>query len=139
MKNKFRISILIAAILILGFALSVNPEKKIIENIVVEEWMVPIYAVDAKGHSVTDLNQNEIELYVNDKKISKFNFIKRKFINKNKEKPRWFKSSKEEKIIILVFDTALTRSQSIMKSKAIADQLIEKSGDDTKFILFNIK
>ncbi len=138
MKKRYCILILFAVFLLIMSPLSVNPEKNIVENIVVEEWMVPIYAVDARGNSVTDLDQNEIELYVNDKKINKFNFIKRKFLNENIEKPRWFKSSKEEKIIILVFDTALTRSQSIMKSKAVADQLVEKSGDDTKFILFKI-
>ncbi len=139
MKKSFSISILIAVTLILGFSLSVNPEKKIVENIVVEEWIVPIYAVDARGNSVTDLNQNEIELYVNDKKVSDFNFIKRKFLNENNEKPKWFKSGKEEKVIVLVFDTALSKSPSIMKSKAIAEELVNRSGPDTKFVLFKIE
>ncbi|MCK5004760.1 MAG: hypothetical protein KAS21_06720 [Candidatus Aminicenantes bacterium] len=139
MSTRSNISLLIALIIIITTAFTLNPEKRIIENIKVEEWIVPIYAVDSRGNSVTDLKNNDIELYVNDHKFAHFNFIRRRFLTENNQKPEWFKNKKEEKIVVLVFDTALSKSPSIMKSKAIADQLVSRSNNDTKFIIFKIE
>jgi len=133
------ISLLIALTIIIATAFTINPGKRIVENIKVEEWIVPIYAVDSRGNSVTDLKNDDIELYVNNHKFSHFNFIRRKFLTENDQKPEWFKSKKEEKIVILVFDSALSKSPSIMKSKAIAEQLVSRSNKDTKFIIFKIE
>ncbi|MCK5222611.1 MAG: hypothetical protein KAR14_13580, partial [Candidatus Aminicenantes bacterium] len=139
MSTRSYISSLTALIIIIATAFTLNPEKRIIENIKVEEWIVPIYAVDSRGNSVTDLKNDDIELYVNDHKFAHFNFIRRRFLTENNQKPEWFKNKKEEKIVVLVFDTALSKSPSIMKSKAIADQLVSRSNNDTKFIIFKIE
>ncbi|MCK5005278.1 MAG: hypothetical protein KAS21_09330, partial [Candidatus Aminicenantes bacterium] len=139
MSTRSYISSLTALIIIIATAFTLNPEKRIIENIKVEEWIVPIYAVDSRGNSVTDLKNDDIELYVNDHKFAHFNFIRRRFLTENDQKPEWFKSRKEDKIVVLVFDTALSKSPSIMKSKAIADQLVSRSNNDTKFIMFKIE
>ena len=101
MKKRSCISILFAVSLVMISALSVSPEKKIVENVVVEEWIVPIYVVDARGDSVTDLNQNEIELYVNDNKVSKFNFVRKKFFSGDKKSSKWFRTNKEEDRILI--------------------------------------
>lgn len=139
MSIRSYISLLLVLTIILASAFTLNPEKRIIENIKVEEWIVPIYAVDSRGNSVTDLKNDDIELFVNNHKFSHFNFIRRKFLIENDQKQEWFKNKKEEKIVILVFDTALSKSPSIMKSKAIAEQLVSRSNNDTKFIMFKIE
>ena len=117
MSIRSYISLLLVLTIILASAFTLNPEKRIIENIKVEEWIVPVYAVDSRGNSVTDLKNDDIELFVNNHKFSHFNFIRRKYLIENDQKQEWFKNKKGEKIVILVFDTALSKSPSIMKSK----------------------
>jgi hypothetical protein len=114
-------------------------QEKIVESVLVEKWLVPVYAVDSVGKSVTDLKKSDIELFVNNKKIKDFNFLKKDFFHHEKKKGFYRKPLEEEKVIVLVFDVALSESASIMKAKTVAEKLVKNAGSNTRFLIFTIE
>ncbi len=128
-------------LLILIFSNILFASKKIIESVNVEEWIVPVYAVKESGGKVPVLKKSDIELFLNGIKTEKFNFLRGNIFTdkKRNRKNHSLQGSEDSKIIILVFDTALSRATSIMKSKMLAEKIISHSRDNTKFLIFKIE
>ncbi|MCK5005161.1 MAG: hypothetical protein KAS21_08735 [Candidatus Aminicenantes bacterium] len=112
------------------------PQENIVEKVDVDWWVVPLFAVDKKGESVNHLTANDIELFVNKKKISNFILYKRPFnVSEEELKREKITVIKKEKVVFLIFDIAYTTKSNMDRSKEIAGDLIKKSDSSTKFVL----
>lgn len=140
MKKFILKGITLAISILLLISTALHSQKNITENIQVEEWIVPIYAVNTHGGIAPEITRSDIELFVNGIRVSDFNFIKRSLLSKNSLNKKPVDLQKEdEKTIVLVFDTALSKATAIMKSKLIAKKIVKSSNKDTQFLIFRIE
>ena len=140
MRKRYYYIVAVVVLMALFCCDYIFTQDKIVERVHVEEWIVPVYAVDSKGNSVPDLTKSDIELFVNDKKIIDFSFLKRDFFSDKKAGlPDRKRAGENEKIIVLVFDVALSKSFAIMRAKSIAEKLVKNAGLNTRFIVFKIE
>jgi len=99
MKNLLMIILLLLALMALGAVGMVagavrltapdateQEHEKIVENVEVSWWQVPVLAVDANGIAVADLTAAHIKLLVNGKDVTGFFFLNVRFQAK-----RWVK------------------------------------------------
>ena len=140
MKKRYYYPVAVVVLAALFCGDYIFTQDKIVERVHVEEWIVPVYAVDSNGKSVPDLTKSDIELFVNDKKITDFSFLKRNFFSDKKAGlPDRKRAGEDEKTIVLVFDVALSKSSAIMRAKSIAEKLVRNAGLNTRFIVFKIE
>ena len=116
------------------------PEEAIVEEMDVDWWVVPLFAVDKSGDSVTDLKKDDIKLLVNGKNVSEFTLLKRKFsvLDSGSEEKGPGTIIEKEKIAFLIFDIAYSTQTHMEKNKAVAADLISKSASSTRFVLTTI-
>ncbi len=128
---------IISLIIFLVFSSAVIPEKILVENIKVDWWILPVFAIDKNDNSVLDLTKDDLEIFINNRKIDNFTIYKRDFnVEKEKEiKTKVIKRQLKRKIAFLIFDVAFTAIENLRRSKAIAKDLIEKGSDSTSFVI----
>lgn len=121
-------------------------QERIVESVKVEISTLPVFAIDDRGQPVRDLKAADIELFVNNKKITAFSFLKKTFITAEEEKETAPAGSEdrqdkeeEEKTITLLFDTAASKATSVMRMKSIAEDIIAKSGKNSRFIIMSVR
>jgi VWFA-related protein len=122
--------------------------NRIVEQVGVNCWLVPVMAIDKKGEAVIDLKAGDIEVYINNKPITNFTFIKSVFdmseqVETQKQEPERKKKPAppvvREKVVFLVFDQALSRTSSILRSKGIARAIITNADPNTRFVVMAIR
>ncbi|MCP4147081.1 MAG: hypothetical protein GY757_04960 [bacterium] len=127
-----------------GFA---QPEE-IVENVAVDWWMVPLFAVDRSGNSVTDLKQADIRLFVNNKEIKEYYLNKRVFNVTDKQLVESVEKAapsnqkpvlEKKKIIFLLFDNAVSRSIVTKKARVVAQKIVLSSEKSTRFVVMTIE
>ncbi|MCK5005113.1 MAG: hypothetical protein KAS21_08490, partial [Candidatus Aminicenantes bacterium] len=128
---------ILSIILFLIVSFNVIPEKKVVENVEVDWWILPVFAIDKDDNSVLDLKNGDIEIFINNRKIKNFTLYKRDF---NVEKEKVIKTEVKKrplkrKIAFLIFDVAFTALENLGRSKAIAKDLIAKGSDSTSFVI----
>lgn len=125
--------------------------QRIVEEVGVNWWLIPLMAVDKKGEAVTDLKAGDIRVRVNGKPVTNITFIKSTFAMSQpvKEKPEAAEAVKDippvqpppisrEKVVFLVFDQVLSRSTSTLRSREIARSIINNAHPDTRFVIMRI-
>lgn len=128
---------ILSIVLFLIVSFNVVPEKIVVENIEVDWWILPVFAVDKDDNSVLDLKNEDIEIFINNRRIEHFTLYKRDF-NVEKEKmikAEVIKRPLKRKIAFLIFDVAFTALENLGRSKVIAKDLIEKGSDSTSFVI----
>jgi hypothetical protein len=133
----------IKTFLIIIFVLTslIISQDTIKEEMDVEWWVIPLFAVDKSGHSVTNLKKRDVSLFVNKKEIKDFSLYRKEFYTLHKEtkkKPLKKTVYQRENLILLLFDNALSAYYSIVRAKAIAKRIIIKSKKGTRFIVMTI-
>jgi hypothetical protein len=139
--------VLVALFILLFLLLSpVFPQqKKIVEEVSVDWWVVPIFAVDKSGQPVLDLKESDIDLKVDNKKIESFALVKRSFTvseqptEDEKERADIPPAPERKKNVFLLFDTALSTTASTKAAKVIAQRIINQAEQDTRFFIMTIE
>ncbi|MCK4835528.1 MAG: hypothetical protein KAT17_02780, partial [Candidatus Aminicenantes bacterium] len=87
-------------------------QEKITEKVEVDWWILPLFAVDQKGNSITDLEKSDIKIFVNNREIQEFTFLKRAYLE---SRPATLKPSStsqavlyRKKMIFLIFDLTIS-------------------------------
>lgn len=120
-------------------------QEKIVEEVSVDWWVVPIFAVDKSGQPVLDLKESDIDLKVDNKKIESFTLVKRSFTvseqpaEDEKEKAVVPPVPEPKKNVFLLFDTALSTTASTDAAKMIAQRMINQAEPDTRFFIMTIE
>jgi len=122
-----------------------SQQKKIVEEVAIEWWVIPIFAVNKSGESILDLKESDIQLKVDNKKIESFSLIKKSY-TKSKQTKEEVKKRKPEipipeprKNVFLLFDTALSTKASTDAAKMLAKNIINRAEKDTIFYIMTIE
>ncbi|MGD2089776.1 MAG: hypothetical protein PVH61_26615 [Candidatus Aminicenantes bacterium] len=139
----------ILVLLFIIFFLLLSPvfpqQKKILEEVSVDWWVVPVFVVDKSGQPVLDLKKSDIELKVDNKKIKTFALVKRSFTvseqptEEEKERADVSPAPERKKNVFLLFDTALSTTASTDAAKVIAQRMINQAKPDTRFFIMTIE
>ncbi len=120
-------------------------QKKIVEEVTVDWWVVPIFALDQSGQPVLDLKESDLDLEVDNKKVESFALVKRSFTvseqpaEAGKERAEIPPALERKKNIFLLFDTALSTTESTEAAKVIARAMIDRAEPDTRFFIMIIE
>jgi len=116
--------------------------EEIKEEVKIDWWVLPLFAVGKDGSAVLDLEKGDIDLRVNNQKVTDFTLYKRSFSVATaaaeptaKEPPPIFKKNR---IVFLLFDLAFTTKSNYDKAKGIAKKLVSESDDATLFSIIAI-
>jgi hypothetical protein len=135
--------ILLAVAIPLNLALP--QEQEILENVSVEWWAVPIFAVDQAGQPVLDLQPSDFVLKVGNKIIENVTLMKKTFMVsgepvEEEKKPAQAPPARERmKSIFLIFDTALSTRNSTEAAKAVAHKIITNAEKEIRFFVLTIE
>ncbi len=130
-------------------------QKKIVEEVSVNWWQVPVFAVDKDGNPVNDLAPGDIEIVMNGRIIPGFSLDKRSFsVTARKEEvvpaapavpAELVEPSRAEtpplrnKLVLLLFDLTQSGERSIVRAKSIAKKIVEDAEKSTRFIVLTIE
>ncbi|UCH94318.1 MAG: hypothetical protein JSV88_29175, partial [Candidatus Aminicenantes bacterium] len=149
-KNiKIIIPVLMLAGLVLhlpGVSFPQQEHQKIVEEVKVTWWQVPVFAVDKAGNPVTDLKPEDIQVQLNGRQMPAFTLHKRPFSvtqRKTEKIPGEIPGAKQlpmmkNKVVFLLFDLALSGETSTRLAKKIAQKIITEAETDTRFIVMAI-
>lgn len=127
---------------------SQDDHKKIVENVDVNWWQVPVFALDSSGNPVPDLITEDIEVRVNGKRIDGFAFYKRSFsiteFKKTTDQPAVTANGTapvqmKQNAIFLLFDMVLSAEPCGRRSKQVAKEIIERTAPGTRFVILTIE
>jgi VWFA-related protein len=131
--------------LMVSFLYSQQEHEKIVEEVSVDWWQVPVFAVDKSGNPVTDLEQGDIQVQLNGRQIPGFTLHKRSFsvIKREKEKKDEMPAAKQppiqkNKVLFFLFDRSLSSETSIKRAKNIAKKIVAEAVEDVRFVVLTI-
>lgn len=133
-KIQFAIVPLGLVILVTSLMLTGQETKQIQFKMSIKAVSIPVFALDRKGNPVPDLKKEEIEVYVNKKKVDFF-LNKQSFITKNEDGSSRQVAEQIPRLIYLCFDNIFNNRQGIKRAKYIARKMVEKSNNLDQFIL----
>jgi hypothetical protein len=128
----------ICVFIVLFFQPSFSQEN-IREEVSVDWWVVPLFAIDQEGDSINDLVAGDLQLLVNNQAVSDFTLYKRSFnvaekVMQKKLSPR----VEKRKMIFFLFDMAFSSLENMEKSKKVAANIIRDASDSSLFSVFTI-
>ncbi len=115
-------------------------------EVAVEALIVPVFAMDKNGDPVLDLKKDELSLQVDGKPIDISYFKAFKYtLNETGSQAEMVPVEKQkntrrgavppERVVFIVVDTIFNSSAGVMRSRAIATELINKAPPTDRFIL----
>jgi hypothetical protein len=130
-----------------GYSQEKSEHQPIVENVEVNWWQVPIFAVDKDGSPIIDLKETDIEIWLDNRRIETFTFDKRAFTASEEtgtapgEPKKESQPSLQQKknTIFLLFDVSMSALSCTKNSKEIARDIINQSGPAVQFIAFTIE
>ena len=160
MKNDFKIAV---QMLVLSF-LVLQPQvwyaqqqehREIIEEVEVKWWLVPVFAVGKDGKAILDLKAEDLEVWLNNNRLTTFEFYKRTYGVTREEAsqpppeaasvtpPPLEKPGPQEKIqeklVVLLFDLTMCTRDSLRGAKLIAEKIITEADKDTRITILSIE
>jgi VWFA-related protein len=142
------LSIVFTFFLIVSTIPAIGQQEEIVEKVSVEWWVIPVFAVDSTGKSITDLKETDIQLKVNNKIIPTFTLIKKNFTTsetpdagqtKTPQTPPPPNIQNRTRNVFLLFDTALSTKESTQKAKDIAKRIVSEARKNTRFFIMTIE
>jgi hypothetical protein len=122
--------------------LPVFSQENITEKVEIDYWILPLFAVDKAGNSVVDLKPEDINLRINNQRVTDFTLYRSTFSVEEKVVQPGDKEPppelKKKKLVFLLFDIAFTTSSNYEQSKQIAKDLVQKADKDTLFTVIGI-
>jgi hypothetical protein len=147
--KHFCILFFIACLIIVPFhhhLYSQEEHDKIVENVGVNWWLIPLMAVDSSGKAVTDLKVEDIQLFVNNRAIKNFTFIKSTFDVTQTTQEQQSSSqhpikapAPSKKLIVLLFDLSLSNQTATERSLVIANSIINNAAPGSRFVVMTIE
>jgi VWFA-related protein len=116
-------------------------QERIQEQVNVDWWVVPLFAVDADGNAVTDLKKEDMRLLVNTQPTDDFVLTRRLFDVEEKlpqEPSAPVAIAEKKRMIFLIFDIVFSDLENFKKSLEIAQRLVAGSAATTAFSIFTI-
>lgn len=114
-------------------------QERIQEEVSVDWWVVPLFAVDRDGNAVTDLKKEDMQLLVNKRPTAEFVLTRRLFDVSEKLPPgQSVPVAEKKKMMFLIFDIVYSNLGNFKKSVGIAKSLVEGSAASTTFSIFTI-
>lgn len=117
-------------------------QEKITEKVKIDWWVLPLFAVDKDGNSVGDLKPEDIDLQVNNHRITGFTLYKRTFSIEEKAAETGDKAPlpqvDKSKIVFLLFDLAFSTNTNYKQAKEIAKNMVQKADKATLFAVIAI-
>ncbi len=149
LKNvRFGLGVLVLVLIfsMVSFLYSQQEHQEIVEEVSVNWWQVPVFAVDNNGNPVTDLQPGDIEVQLNGLPIPAFTFEKHSFAVTQREKeklPAGAPTAKQppiqkNKVLFFLFDLALSSETSTITAKNIAEKIVADAEADTRFVILTI-
>ncbi len=132
--------ILIFFVIFLLVILPLSPQEKVEEQVKVDWWVVPIFAVDRSGKPVLDLKPEDISLRVDNEAITGFTFYKRIFTvdQRLEEKAPLPTFAQRKRMVFFMFDNVFSTQTNYELSKAVAKDLVAKAEQGTLFTIMVI-
>jgi len=130
-------------LLLLGLVCPLAAQEKV-EQVKVDWWVLPLFAVDDKDNPVHDLLDDHIEIYMDNRKVDNFLLMRKDFSVKERSRKKTKTGPKKllfekGKIVFLIFDRVMTGGKSLRRAKATARELINKTESSMEFALFTIE
>jgi hypothetical protein len=118
-------------------------QPKLLEEVVVRWWLVPIYAVYNNGTPVRDLTPDDLEVYIKNLKVEKFDIHKKNF-QVTETKKRLARATEpqappQKKMVFLVFDTAFSPRDRREDAKRMAELATAISDQTAQYVLLTIE
>jgi len=141
-KEYFLMVILFLLIVTMSFP---QEQKKIIEEVSVSWWQVPVFAIDKDGNPVTDLKKEDVEVYLDGGKMPGFSLNKRNYtVTEKKYEPVEAPTAEQvpfikKKVVLLLFDLTLSGELSSHRAKKVAEKIVKESDDETRFFVLTIE
>ncbi|MCP4158400.1 MAG: hypothetical protein GY757_62450, partial [bacterium] len=134
----------LCALLALTMLVTAFAGEKVVEKVSVDWWVIPFFAVDSSGKSITQLTEQDIQLKVDGKVVENFTIVKKDFSvpGELKAAPQNAKTQpvpERKKNVFMLFDTAVSSKEATVKSKAIARKIIKNSAKGTRFFILTIE
>jgi len=125
---------------------SQQAHEKILEEVSVNWWQVPVFAVDNNGNPVTDLQPGDIKVRLNGRQITAFILDKYSFTETRREKEKLspaVPAAKQpamikRKMVFLLFDRTLSGDTSTRQAIDIAQKIIMEAQEDMQFFVLTI-
>lgn len=118
------------------------PQEEIREEVKIQWWVLPLFAIDKDGNAVLDLENKDIELRVNKYRIKDFTLYRRSFSVESTAAKSGLKEPlpefKKNKIVFLLFDMAFTSKTNYEHAKEIAANMVQKAEKNTLFTVIAI-
>ena len=109
------------------------------EEVSVDWWVVPLFAVDQQGLSINDLKAGELVVTVNGRPVADFSLHKRAFtVSRQVLKKRRTPLPEKRKMIFFLFDLAVSSHDKLKLSKRVAVNIVGKASDSCQFTVFAI-
>ena len=147
MKSLLKlIGIMVVSVMLLGISpvRAQEEHKEIVEEVSVNWWLVPVFAVDDEGRPARYLEAKDIEIMLNGRIMPTFELNKRIYsVTERSQQTVQTPSAQQvpldkKKVIFLLFDQALSAETSTQRAKEVAKKIIMDADTDTKFFLLAI-
>lgn len=117
-------------------------QEKVTEKVTIDWWVLPLFAVDKGGDAVLDLTGEDIDLRVNNQKVTDFTLYKRVFsvdaVTAQPGEKEPLPQIEKSKIVFLLFDLAFTTHTHYEQAKEIAKNIVRKAEERTLFSIVAI-
>ncbi len=160
MKNDLKIAVqmLVLSFLVLQqqvWYAQQQEHREIIEEVEVKWWLVPVFAVGKDGKAILDLKAEDLEVRLNNNRLTTFEFYKRTYgVTREEasqpppeaasvappppEKPGP-QEKIQEKLVVLLFDLTICTRDSLRGAKLIAEKIITEADKDTRITILSIE
>jgi len=121
-----------------------DPES-IVEEVRVTWRQIPVFAVDKAGRPVRDLKPADITVMLNGRPLTTFDLQKRTFSVTEKgwavyrQPPAKKRAKPGEKVMVLLFDNAMSSRVFIQRAKQIAKKIVLGAEENTRLIIMSLE
>ena len=140
-KRIVQTAVVLAIAALMGMLSPLLAQERVQERVDVSWWVIPLFAVDAAGKSIADLKEEDIGLMLDKKEIKEFILYKKSFsaaTAKEEKKAGPAAPQDKNKMIFLLFDTALSTRESTERAQKIAREIVLKADKHNRFIVMKI-
>jgi hypothetical protein len=140
--------ITITMILLFAFpfpVVSQEDQETIVEEVKVNWWQVPVFAVDKAGRPVRDLNPGDINVMLNGQPLTTFDMQKRTFSiteqgwDDFQPSPGKKEAVTRGKVMVLLFDNSMSTPVFIQRAKEIAKKVVLGAEENSRLIIMSLE
>lgn len=121
---------------------SQETQKKIVESVSVDWWLVPVFFLDKDGNPVEDIKESDIDVMINGKKIDNYILNRRSLVvtqtQEAQKQESELPSPKNQNVVFLLFDNAMASESFVLKTKVLAERIIFDSPKGTRFVCLSV-